>query len=541
MKTGLQLRTSQSLVLTPQLQQALRLLQLSGVELQQELQQMLADNPFLERTDAPESEAETYPEDAPETQFGDTLMGETDAFSVMEDDSTSFSTVDASTDDWSRQQDAKPLESDARTDTSGDTDATSTEEGWDGEASSSYSASADSDDDTFSDYDTAHASLYDHLHGQALALRLEEADQAALYCLIESLNENGYLEESLGELAEALQQQLQATGTAPDSSLVDWQHHLTVALRLLRTLDPPGVGARDLGECLRLQLKAMRISDAETALLLAREVALEVCQQPLEHLARRDVRSLQQHTGFSAAQIQSAMQLIATLEPKPGRCFANVEQIAIVPDVLVRRATGAQAHKQPWQVDINPDVLPKVRVHEVYAQALRQSSGGDAGALQQRLQEARWMVRSLQQRFDTILRVSKAIVQKQQGFFDEGVHALQPLVLREIAEELEMHESTVSRVCNGKYLASPRGTFELKYFFSSALASNDGSAGTSSTAVRALLQELIANESATQPLSDQRLCELLQERGIQCARRTVAKYREALKIPPAHLRKSLEG
>ena len=230
------------------------------------------------------------------------------------------------------------------------------------------------------------------------------------------------------------------------------------------------------------------------------------------------------------------MQLIATLDPKPGRRFTTTGHHVIIPDVLVTANRDAHAADRPWLVEINPAVLPRVRVPRFYASALRQHPAETAGLLNQRLQEARWMVKSLQQRFDTILRVAQAIVVRQQRFFSEGPQAMQPLLLREIAAELDLHESTISRVTNGKFMASPRGTFEFKYFFGSALETKDGEV-TSSTAIRALLQQLIAQESSARPLSDTRLCELLQEQGIQCARRTVAKYRETLCIPPAHLRR----
>ena len=545
---GLQLRTAQTLTLTPQLQQAIRLLQLSTLEMQQELQQMLADNPFLEQVEeevqAVNSADEAHQNDAldesGEDAYDDPLP---DTCALLADDACDFATLREHSDDWSaaaHNESHQPASSDDHDDRDERASERSLDDTWDGSNASNGNLTATEDDDEPHDArESAHTTLYDHLHHQALGLRLGEEDRAALYCLIESLNADGYLEDSLGEVAQSLLAHNQAQADDPDEAFSQLLHHLTVALRLLRTLEPVGVGARNLAECLQLQLQAMPLADDQTAQLLVREVALALCQQPLEYVARRDVRGLQKLTGFAAPQIKSAMHLISTLEPKPGRRFADVERNAIVPDVLVRRNTGAGAAKQPWRIELNPAILPRVRVQEMYANALRQHRGGDCEALQQRLQEARWMVKSIQQRFDTILRVAQAIVARQHRFFAEGVMAMEPMVLREIAEELELHESTISRVTTAKYMATPWGTFELKYFFSSALGSDDGSSA-SSTAVRALLQQFIAAEPPAKPLSDNKLCDMLQAQGIQCARRTVAKYRDALQIPPAHLRKTLQ-
>lgn len=551
MKTGLQLRTGQNLTLTPQLQQSIRLLQLSGLELHEALQQMMETNPFLEPDvddfDPNETSLEAPPQTDSEPNDDEWLNTQipTDTCTLLSDEQpNSGSNQEASgIDNWSENINSgeRHLSSDTRQEhnsSNSELQVTGDDTGWSGEAEASFASSND-ERETTTDSDAQSESLYDYLHRQSLSLRLEDTDRMALYCLIESLNEDGYLEDSLGEVAEVLLHQMTASGLSVDDSIsrdevqFELLHHLTVALRLLHTLEPVGVGARDLGECLRLQLKALHIEDDEIEQLLAREVALSLCQQPPQYLARRDVRNLQKITGFSTEQIQIAMQLIATLEPKPGRRFSTLQHHLVVPDVLVERneKTGQ------WSVRINPTVLPRVRVQEMYAQALRNSPSNNG--LQQHLQEARWMIKSIQQRFDTILRVSKAIVQHQADFFAHGVQSMQPLILSTIADELEMHESTISRVSNAKYMTTPWGTFELKFFFSSALETEDGSA--SSTAVRALLQELIAQEPSQKPLSDSKLSELLKAQGIQCARRTVAKYREALQIPPAHLRRDLQG
>jgi RNA polymerase sigma-54 factor len=273
------------------------------------------------------------------------------------------------------------------------------------------------------------------------------------------------------------------------------------------------------------------------------EVALRICQQPMELLARRDIKRLVQLGVGSDALVREAIAAIARLEPKPGRRFVDVERNIVVPDVLVLQVANANKAASPkFRVMLNPDVMPRLKVHDIYANVLRNHRGGkdsaSHAALQQRLQEARWFIKNIQQRFDTILRVSTAIVERQKSFFTHGELAMRPLVLREIADELGLHESTISRVTTAKYMATPFGTFELKYFFGSGLGTESGG-NASSTAVRALIKQFIAAESSKKPLSDNQLSEMLKEQGIECARRTVAKYREGLKIAPASLRKAL--
>jgi RNA polymerase sigma-54 factor len=256
----------------------------------------------------------------------------------------------------------------------------------------------------------------------------------------------------------------------------------------------------------------------------------------MDLLARRDIKRLMQLCGGNDASIREAIALIGRLEPKPGRRFVDVERNIVVPDVLVTKVgSGAQAR---FRVQLNPDVMPRLRVHDVYAGAIRAHKGEGHQALQQRLQEARWFIKNIQQRFDTILRVSNAIVERQKSFFVHGELAMRPLVLREIADELGLHESTISRVTTAKYMATPYGTFELKYFFGSSL-NTDAGGNASSTAVRAVIQQLVSAENAAKPLSDSQLSLMLEEQGIQVARRTVAKYREALKIAPASVRKTM--
>jgi RNA polymerase sigma-54 factor len=286
-----------------------------------------------------------------------------------------------------------------------------------------------------------------------------------------------------------------------------------------------GIGARDLPECLTLQLRAQARCEAQV-------VAIIICKQHLDLLARRDFKKLAAATGADDELLKAAQVLIVHCEPKPGRPFGRSEGAPVVPDVIVQKAG------RNWRVVLNPDVMPKLRINDLYAQAIKGGRGNSGSPLAARLQEARWFVKNVQQRFDTIARVSQAIVERQKGFFTHGEIAMRPLVLREIADELGLHESTISRVTTAKYMATPLGTFELKYFFGSGLATEAGG-NASSTAVRALIRQLVSQESADKPLSDNQLSEMLVEQGITVARRTVAKYREALKIAPANLRRAL--
>ena len=520
MKPGLSLRVSQHLALTPQLQQSIRLLQLSTQELSQEIEQMLDENPFLERN----------AEEAPREEFG---LSEADTPAQPDEaaaDIAIYSGADgAGTSSLEAKNDAESSGGGDEPDWGGDgsTEMVPDDGEWGGEAPArTHNNDSDGEADA-SELAHGHESLTDFLHRQALALRLSEIDRAALRFLIESLNDDGYLEDPLEELATGL-----AGGDLEQTE--ELVHRFTVALRLLQSLEPTGVGARHLAECLTLQLKALvhdGAADAETL-----ETALCICQQPLELLARRDVRRLVQACGASEERTRAAMALIARLEPRPGRRFADVERNTVVPDVLVTRVgrNGPQ-----FSVQLNPDVMPRLRVHDIYAGALRGHKGGDGHqALQQRLQEARWFIKNIQQRFDTILRVSRAIVERQKNFFVHGELAMRPLVLRDIADELGLHESTISRVTTAKYMATPQGTYELKYFFGSGLGTDTGG-NASSTAVRALIKQFVAAESPAKPLSDSQLADMLKEQGIECARRTVAKYREALKIPTTNLRKAL--
>ncbi len=535
MKQGLSLRISQHLALTPQLQQSIRLLQISTLEMAQEVEQMLDDNPFLER-----DTAEQGYEEALQNEREVAEKTNLDAIDVIAAQAVLTVTSSSGADSTTGSSDAG---ADSTTDGVSDSSADGSDpmpDNWEGEGSYEFSpddsewggdaparnnssagpSDGDVDATTLS---PEHVSLQDHLHVQARSLRLSDVDQAALMFLIESLTDDGYLEDSFEDLAESL-------GASTLEDVEELVQRFTVVLKLLHHMDPAGVGARHLAECLRLQLdNCSRITPDV-------QVALKICQQPLDLLARRDTKKLAQVCTCSVEDVKTAIALISRLDPKPGRRFAEVERNVIVPDVLVT-ALGRGAQKK-FRVQLNPDVMPRLKVHDIYANALKGGKSGNHAALQSRLAEARWFIKNIQQRFDTILRVSNAIVERQRNFFVHGALAMRPLVLREIADELGLHESTISRVTTAKYMATPHGTFELKYFFGSALGTETGG-NASSTAVRALIAQLVAAENPKKPLSDNALAEMLKEQGIECARRTVAKYREALRISPTHLRKAL--
>ena len=504
MKQTLQVRLSQHLALTPQLQQSIRLLQLSTLELHQEVEQMLDQNPLLE-TDDEAFEPGALPERIEPTHNS---AGEADE----------FGTGDGSGDEASAELQAGDFGGTEREDWENGTER----EDFDGiretpGTSSNSNANGDTDDASDHERQSPGLSLPDHLRAQMAGMHLSPTDRAALLYLIESLSDDGYLLDSLEELALGL------AADDPDA-LEEMLDRLRCALNWLHSLEPAGVGARDLSECLLLQLREHPPSAVQA-------IAMQICKQHLDLMARHDHKKLMSLTGADEHLLREAQHLITSLEPRPGRAFSYTEAAAIQPDVLVLPAGRG------WKVVLNPDVMPKLRINDLYARALRQQRGGISGSgLGTHLQEARWFIKNIQQRFDTILRVSKAILERQKAFFTHGALAMKPMVLREIADELGLHESTISRVTTAKYMATRFGTFELKYFFGSSLNTEAGG-NASSTAVRALIQQFIAAELPAKPLSDSQLSHMLEEQGIQVARRTVAKYREGLRIAPANLRK----
>src|SRR5574343_1834448 len=512
MKPSLQFRLSQHLALTPQLQQSIRLLQLSTLELHQEIEQMLEQNPFLE----------------PEDDYSPIETAASLEFERQRNERNSC-------EDAGAKRESEPAEADTggiETAELGTTEREDWENGterddFDGISESPARQSQGDDDSDPLERNSLSITLQEHLRQQLLGTRLSDEDMAAVDMLIESLNEDGYLADTLEEIAASL------LPDEPDEDTLDeLMSRFRCALGWLQSLEPVGVGARNLSECLLLQLRGL---PAEPA----REVAMAICREHLELLARRDFKKLMAATGADEALLKDAQSLIVSLEPKPGRAFTRAEANIIIPDVIVQKSGRG------WKVVLNPDVMPKLRINDYYAQALRSSRGARGSTaseghanLNARLQEARWFVKNIMQRFDTILRVSQAIVDRQKNFFTHGEIAMKPLVLREIADELGLHESTISRVTTAKYMNTPFGTFELKYFFGSSLNTESGG-NASSTAVRALIKQLVANEDPGKPLSDNQLSEMRAEQGIQVARRTVAKYREALKIAPANLRRTM--
>ena len=532
MKASLQVRLSQHLALTPQLQQSIRLLQLSTLELHQEVEQMLELNPFLELEDDAPPPWEAALERARATDLGpardaDAEAGEADGPGGPSDGGPGDGAL--------AEMSAAEFGASVREDWENGTEA----DDFDGVRELPQlerSAGSAGGDDNFEGREQAApaTTLAEHLREQLPGLRLAAEDAAAVLLLIESLDAEGYLADPLEEIAasllagreaDALEASADPAGEEAPDPLEELMSRLRCALSWLQQLDPPGVGARSLSECLQLQLRLRPASSA-------RELALVVCAQHLELLARRDVKRILAATGSDEALLRQAHALITACEPKPGRPFADAESLVVVPDVVVQRAGRG------LKVSLNPDVMPRLRINDVYAAALRGPRGSGHSGLSARLQEARWFVKNVVQRFDTILRVSEAIVQRQRAFFTHGEIAMKPLVLREIADELGLHESTISRVTTAKYMATPLGTFELKYFFGSALATETGG-NASSTAVRALIRQMVAAEDPKAPLSDSTLSQMLEEQGIQVARRTVAKYREALRIAPANVRKAM--
>jgi RNA polymerase sigma-54 factor len=472
MKPTLQFRLSQHLTLTPQLQQSIRLLQLSTVELNQEIERMLMENPILEREDA-ESEG-TF---APPREAGATAGAQEAA------------------------PGGAPEEGAERT------------ADWQLEFAAPARGAEDDDEGDRAFGAAGTPSLREHLNQQLALVNIGERDRALTALLIDVLDDDGYLTQPLEEIAALIEP---GAGVEPEE--------LGIALRHLQNLEPAGVGARSPAECLLLQLRAHQDHPAHA-------LAAEIAAKHLELLAARDYARLKSMTGAGEEALRAAQKLIQSLNPRPGAAFANVETRYMIPDVIVRKV------KNVWRASLNPEAMPRLRINRLYAD-LAGSARNGGNALASQLQEARWMIKNVQQRFDTILRVSQAIVDRQRHFFEHGEVAMRPMVLREIAETLGLHESTISRVTTQKFMATPRGTFELKYFFGSHVATDTGGAA-SSTAIRALIKQLVAAEDARAPLSDARIAQILGEQGIVVARRTIAKYRESLQIPPVNQRKNL--
>jgi len=538
LKPGLQLRISQHLALTPQLQQSIRLLQLSTLELQQEVERVLLENPLLECDDDPLASHLRLGAD------GAVLAGSS-APSPSEGESPA------------REEGAGPLEGEASAPGDWDDD-----DPWVEAPAGSRPVDEDAGEGP-RDWAAAQAGLHDFLRAQLATTRVSDRDHALVALLIEDLDERGFLRTPLEELGELC-------GAEAGVEIEE----LATALRLLQSFDPPGVGARSVSECLCLQIdqRLARIereagrsgatassaadaaanaaadaaaNSAASAALEAEEfrLARRIVAEHLQLLAERDYARLQRHLGVDEDGLRRARARILSLNPIPGAAFAGPAPAYVVPDIEVRLRSGR------WVAVLNREVMPRLRINRGYAAILRREArrrvpaGGEAAAPAEggwagQLQEANWFLRNLRQRFETILRVAQAIVDRQSRFFSHGAIAMRPLVLREIAETLDLHESTVSRVTANKFMATPFGVFELRYFFGSHVATDSGGEA-SSTAIRELIRQLIAAEDARRPLPDGKIAELLAAQGMVVARRTVAKYREQLQIPPVSLRRNL--
>ncbi len=515
MKQGVSLGFSQSLTLTPQLQQSIKLLQLSSQELEQEIEQQLLTNPFLARE-----------ERADETNHID--------FSTPAVSEKNAAVIDTDAGDEPEQGEATINPADLDWGGDGTFEISPNDLEWGGDAPASLSPHSSSslihhgvegDADPLGGLSLAQ-DLSAYLKNQALHLRLSPLDAASLDFLIDSLDERGFLVDSLKVLAESL-----SHDDEQQTLLVD---QLRVAKQWLQNLAPAGIGAADATECLRLQVQAITASPD------LKQVALQLLAQPLATLARRNIKQLHIATQCPEALIGQALALIARLELEPGRRFTPVNNTVAVPDVFIRTVRTGINWK--FSAELNTDLMPRLKIDDITDRLFklhksRQAKGqAKTEAMQQLLLDARGFLKAIAQRFDTTLRVANAIVARQGQFLQHGAVAMRPLVLRDIARELDLHESTVSRVTTNKYMATPQGTLEFKYFFDASLGTNQGGE-TSGTAVRALLAQLIAAEKKSKPLSDGALADLLTAQGIECARRTVAKYREAMRIPTASLRR----
>lgn len=500
MKQSLQLKTSQHLALTPQLQQSIRLLQLSTLELHQELSNLLIENPMLERVDDPLDKATRLLADGSINGSNEINENANNEFSQSEPLSN------ISTDSLTAKE---------KNDVDIEADSTQPkEDDWSFDEGSASKPSSNDQEDGKPQLEAASITLQEHLLSQMRVNVRSHRDRALIEIIIDAIDENGYLVESLEQIHESL----------PIDLCVE-PEELRFALNMVQSFDPDGVGARDLSECLSLQIKKI-----QRIPFVTRRMALTLVKSHLSMFAQREFSKLRKLLDCDDEDLREAQEVIHMCDPKPGSIFSHKTSDYVVPDVVVKKIG------EEWHVMLNRDVIPRLRVNHLYAGMMKQQTGDTC--LSSQLQEARWLIKNMRQRFDTILRVSQTIVERQYHFFTHGAIAMKPLVLREIADTLGLHESTISRVTTQKYMLTPHGMFELKYFFGSHVATETGGEA-SSTAIRALITQLIGEENRSQPLSDSKIAEILGEQGMVIARRTVAKYRDGLKIPPVSLRKSL--
>lgn len=479
MKPSLQTRLGQQLTLTPQLRQAIRLLQLSSIELEQEINAAVEANPFLEH------EGDSF-ESSPEEAGGEA---------------------------------APSSDSESGSDTGPEAAAEHIDDHYNDDGDYEWSGAArqnDGEDDDFPQDNTAvQQDLHGHLDWQLQLSHLSERDRLIGQALIEAINDDGYLVVGLDEIRLAL---------APDLSVEE--EEIEAVLHLIQRFDPVGVGARNLSECLCVQLGLL---SPDTPGL---EEARTLCRHHLDALARHGADRLASQLGWSNEAMDTGVALLKSLDPRPGASIAAGPTEYIAPDAIAYRQGGV------WKVNAAPGSQPRLAINRHYQHLIGKASRDADSYLRGQLQEARWLMKSLESRADTLLRVARSIVRQQSGFLEHGEQAMRPLTLREVAEELGLHESTISRATTRKFLRTPRGTFEFKYFFSSGIAT-DGGGGASATAIQAMLKRMIDDENPRSPLSDARLADLLKADGIPVARRTVAKYREAMNIPSSHERQRL--
>ncbi|CAM9933719.1 unnamed protein product [Discosporangium mesarthrocarpum] len=508
MKLSLQLKLGQQLTMTPQLQQAIKLLQLSTLDLQQEIHQALESNPMLELIEGGDDDdaatnSSTTPKDAKDAQK--------DAeFEKLKSDANEISQVQAdnSSDDNSWQDDIP-----------GDL---SVDSNWDDIYPSNYSSGSSFDGDSidFESRNTADETLQDHLYWQLNLTPMSEQDEAIAMAIIDAIDANGMLTSDIESIH----------GSFDPESDIELDEVLAV-LHRIQQFDPVGVGYRNLAECLLIQLAQLEIPGQEQNI----QNAKLIIREHLNLLGNRDYTQLMRKTKLKEPELRATIAIIEGLDPRPGANIAPSSASYVVPDVIVTK----QPETGKWRVELNPETAPRIRINNSYASLVKRADSSDENNyLRDNLQEARWFIKSLQSRNETLMKVATRIVEHQKGFLEYGEEAMKPLVLHDIAEAVSMHESTISRVTTQKYMHTPRGIFELKYFFSSHV-STKGGGECSSTAIRAIIKKLIASENARKPLSDSKITELLEEKGINVARRTIAKYRESLSIPPSNERKRL--
>jgi RNA polymerase sigma-54 factor len=508
MKQSLDLRLGQHLTITPQLQQAIRLLQLSSAELQQEIQEALESNPLLEEREPGESASEASG-DGTEAK-GESGDGNGEATGEMSEGGGDEELAPA---DLTMERGTIEEAGDGMND-AGDSD-------WAETFDSPKTTSTRSDED-LPDIDARNSlpqTLRDHLQWQMQMTPFSEADKPIAQAIIDAINDEGYLTCSLEDVQQALAQ----IGAEAEIDEIE------AVLHQMQNYDPPGVAARDLAECLQLQMKGVNPS-VYPELIPAQALATT---ENLALLAARDYAALRRVLKITPEALQRAIQFIQRLNPRPGLTVQSSTASYVTPDIIVKKFKGV------WRAELNPEISPRLRINRQYERMIHR---GDSSAqnkyLQEQLQQARWFIKSVMSRNDTLLKVARTIVDRQRAFFDHGPEAMKPLVLHDVAETVGMHESTVSRVTTNKYMLTPRGVFELKYFFSSHVATADG--GTcSSVAIRSLIKKLVEAEIPTKPISDSTIAEILADQGINVARRTVAKYRESMNIPPSNQRKSL--